>query len=292
LKHLEHIIARASDEGPNVNTHAQQHLVMSLKYKKVLVIGATSGIGLAYAEKVVADGKKVIVVGRRKENLDAFVEKHGGDQAEAVVFDITRLDQIPAFAQDITTRHPDLDCILLNSGIQRGFDFTKPETVDLSVLGLELTTNYVSYVHLTHAFLPHLQKLKAETSLIYTSSGLALVPMVKRLNYSASKAALHHFVLCLREQLKGGPGNVKVIEIFPPAVQTELHDERHQPDIKNGRAIGMPLYAFTEDSWRKLVRGDEQIPVGVAENMFKAFEDARQEQFHQMEQMRRAREGG
>lgn len=70
--------------------------------------------------------------------------------------------------------------------------------------------------------------------------------MIRCPNYCASKAALHHFILVLREQLKNGPGNIQVIEIFPPAVQTELHDEKHQPDIKNGSQIGMPLKDFTE----------------------------------------------
>lgn len=292
LKLLEHIISpEAGQENLAGDLHSRQPLKMSLKYNKVLLLGATSGIGLAYAEKVVEDGKKVIVVGRRKENLDAFVEKHGNSKAEAVVFDITDLDKISSFAEDITSRHPDLDCVVLNSGIQRGFDFTKPETVDLSVLELEFTTNYISYIHLTKAFLPHLQKQEKETSLIYTSSGLALVPLVKRLNYCASKAALHHFILCLREQMKEGPGNVKVIEIFPPAVQTELHDEKHQPDIKNGRAMGMPLDQFTEESWAKLVQGDEQIPVGFVVNAFNSFEKSRQEMFHMMAKMAKEREG-
>lgn len=258
---------------------------MSLKYNKVLIIGATSGIGLSYAEKVIEDGKKAIVVGRRKENLDAFVDKHGKDRAEAVVFDITKLDEVSRFANEITSKHPDLDCIILNSGIQRGFDFSKPETVDLSALDLEFTTNYLSYIHLTHAFLPHFQKQSNETSLVYTSSGLAFVPLVKRLNYCASKAALHHFLLCLREQLKDGPGNIKIVEIFPPAVQTELHDERHQPDIKNGRSMGMSLKDFTEESWAKLVRGEEQIPVGISVGLFNGFEKSRQESFHKMAEM-------
>lgn len=252
---------------------------MSLKYNKVLVIGATSGIGLAYAEKVIQDGKQAIIVGRRKENLDEFVSRHGSDKADPVVFDITNLQAIPKFVDDVTKKHPDLDCVIINSGIQRGFNFAKPETVDLSTLELEFTTNYISYIHLTKAFLPFLQKQDKETALVYTSSGLALVPMMSRPNYSATKAALHHFVLSLREQLKDGPGNVKVIEIFPPAVQTELHDEKHQPDIKNGRQMGMPLGEFTEDSWAKLVKGDEQIPVGFVEGAFEKFENARQEVF-------------
>jgi short-subunit dehydrogenase involved in D-alanine esterification of teichoic acids len=163
--------------------------------------------------------------------------------------------------------------------------------VDLSTLELEFTTNYLSYVHLTKAFLPHLQSQSNATSLIYMSSGLAFVPLVKRLNYCASKAALHHFLLCLREQMKEAPGNVKIIEIFPPAVQTELHDEKHQPDIKNGRQMGMPLNEFIDSTWSKLVKGDEQIAVGMAENLFNGFEKDRQAAFHKMVEMVKQRDG-
>lgn len=66
-------------------------------YKKVLVIGATSGIGEALAAKLVDQGKKVVVVGRRQEKLDEFVKTHGQDKASAMAFDITKLDKIPAW---------------------------------------------------------------------------------------------------------------------------------------------------------------------------------------------------
>ena len=167
------------------------HLNMPFKYNKVLVIGGTSGIGEALAAKLVQGGTKVIVVGRRQEKLDEFVQKHGKDKADSAKFDITKLDSIPKFAEDIMKSHPDVDSIFLNSGIQRGFDFSKPETVDKNVLFEELNTNYLSYLHLTLAFLPYLQKQSNETSLIYTTSGLALVPMLRCANYCASKAALH-----------------------------------------------------------------------------------------------------
>ena len=83
-----------------------------------------------------------------------------------------------------------------------------------------------------------------------------------------------------REQLRNGPGNIKVIEIFPPAVQTELHDTKHQPDIKDGGNIGLPLDEFTEETWSKLVKGDEQIPVGFVVKAFENFETKRQEMYN------------
>lgn len=56
--------------------------------------------------------------------------------------------------------------MFLNSGIQRGLDFTKPESIDLSLIELEFRTNYLSYIALTKGFLPFLQQKKEESSLI------------------------------------------------------------------------------------------------------------------------------
>jgi len=253
---------------------------MSFQYSKTLIVGATSGIGWALAEKIVEDGKSVVVVGRRQGRLSEFVEKHGRNKSDSIVFDITNLDQIPGFVKDVMNKHPELDSIFLNSGIQRSFDFSKPESIDLDVLETEFRTNYLSYMHLTTAFIPFLQKQEKETALIYTTSGLALLPLPRCPNYCASKAALHHMILVLREQLRNGPGNIKVIEIFPPAVQTELHDAKHQPDIKDGQNLGMPLKEFTEETWTRLIQGDEQIPVGFAVEAFDNFEKNRQEMYH------------
>lgn len=47
---------------------------MPFAYKKVLIIGATSGIGQALATKLVQNGAQVIISGRRKDNLDLFAQ--------------------------------------------------------------------------------------------------------------------------------------------------------------------------------------------------------------------------
>ncbi|KAM0544976.1 hypothetical protein ACHAPJ_011556 [Fusarium lateritium] len=243
---------------------------MAPLYKKTLVLGASSGIGEAFAAKLIATGTKVIVVGRRRERLDAFVKKHGGDKARAIVFDVTNLTGIKDFAESITQSDPDLDSVILNSGIQRGFDFSKPETLDLSVLGDELTTNYTSAVYLTAAFIPHLKK-QSQGHLVYVSATLGLIPsMIRTPNYNASKSALHTFILNVRQQLRqGDASHVRMIEVFPPAVQTELHDEKHQPDLVNGGAIGMPLAEYTEKMYVGLVKGDDQFAIGPGENLLK-----------------------
>ncbi|MCJ1290870.1 hypothetical protein MMC34_002412 [Xylographa carneopallida] len=253
---------------------------MPFQYKRVLVIGGTSGIGEALATRFIEEGSKVIVVGRRKDKLEEFVHKHGKDNSTAVPFDITEIDKIPNFVTNITSTYPDLDCVFMNSGIQRGLDFSKPESVDMSSIQTEFTTNYLSYLALTKGFLPFLMSKDGESSIIFTTSGLALVPMLRCANYCASKAALHHWILVLREQLKDS--KVKIIELFPPAVQTELHDAKHQPDIKNGSQIGMPLADFTNEAYAGLAAGDEQVAVGSSKQSFDTWEAQRQKAFRGM----------
>lgn len=213
--------------------------------RKIALIPCHSGIGAALTEKFINDGAFVIASGRRKENLETLVHKYGHDKVQAVPVDITETDTLSHYVTNIMTTHEDVDCILLNSGMQRGVDFTKPESIDLSSIQDELTTNYLAHLILTKAFLPFLQKRNTDCSIIYVTSSLGLVPIIRCPNYCATKAATHAFAMCIREQLK--ESKIKIIEIFPPAVQTELHDAKHQPEIKDGRSIGMPLDEFIDE---------------------------------------------
>ncbi len=122
----------------------------------------------------------------------------------------------------IIKSHPTLDCVVLNAGIQRGLDFTRPGDIDLALVRKEIDTNYTSYVALTAAFLPHLQaRAPAASAVVAVSSGLGLVPLPRCANYCATKAALHALMWSLRAQLAADDASrhVKVIEIVPPAVQ-------------------------------------------------------------------------
>jgi short-subunit dehydrogenase involved in D-alanine esterification of teichoic acids len=149
--------------------------------------------------------------------------------------------------------------------------------MDLDLISTELTTNYTSYIHLLKYLLPHLLSSGSPTSLIFISSGLALIPVPRVAGYCASKAALHHLILCIREQLCDT--SVKITEIVPPAVHTELHDEKNQPELKGEPKIGMDLDEFTEKAWEGLVEGKIDIPVGMAAKAYEVFEEKRQGMF-------------
>ena len=109
---------------------------------------------------------------------------------------------------------------------------------------------------------------------------------------------MHHYILCLREKLKGS--TVKIVELYPPAVQSmsfrhsnpeldvnnistaELHDAKHQPDIKNGSQMGMPLDQFTNEAYEGLAAGKEEVAVEGALHWYNSFEPARQEMFYKL----------
>lgn len=123
-------------------------------------------------------------------------------------------------AKSIVTKYPDLDCVFLNSGTQTPIRLSRPAEVDLGAFHREINTNFTSLVDLSLKFLPCLLEKPFPTALVFTGSLIALVPAVTVPAYSASKAALSAFVDCLRRQNQGK--STKIIEIWPPAVQSKL----------------------------------------------------------------------
>lgn len=63
------------------------------------MVGATSGIGAAMANRLVQEGSKVTAVGRRQDKLDEFVHRHGKDKASAIKFDISDRQSMDAFVK-------------------------------------------------------------------------------------------------------------------------------------------------------------------------------------------------
>ncbi|TCD69987.1 hypothetical protein EIP91_005576 [Steccherinum ochraceum] len=238
----------------------------------VLVIGATAGIGrdLAIAIHDLPSKPTVIVTGRRQDRLDELTGAH--ERMRPARFDMTAgRAAIKQFVEDIVKAYPELDTVIFSAGIQHIFNFQKPEEIDLDILETELTTNYTSIVSLIVLLLPHLLKLSKEgrpSFIVPITSNLGLFPRGLVPNYCATKAAMHSFALSLDNQLQGT--NVNVMEIIPPLVESELHD--HQGSTARMSQFWMPLTEFTQKAMEGLLRGDMQIPVGVALDTWTKFE--------------------
>ena len=180
----------------------------------ILITGGGSGIGEALAHRFHDLGNTVIVAGRRVEALERVTNGRPG--LHAVPLDIADAGNIAAFARRVVVEHPALNVVINNAGIMR-FE-ALDRTRDLSDAEATITTNLLGPIRLADALIEHL-KARPDAALINVSSGLAFVPLTATPTYSATKAALHNYTVSLREILKG---QVEVIELVPPAVQTDL----------------------------------------------------------------------
>ncbi|MGK6319251.1 SDR family oxidoreductase [Sphingomonas sp. DT-204] len=182
----------------------------------ILITGGTSGIGRALAHEFHTLGNAVIIAGRRKASLDEVVAAHPGMTGYALDVDDARA--IRDFAATVTADHPELNVLLNNAGIMKAEDLTA-EHIELSVAETTIATNLLAPIRLTAALLPHLQR-QPRSTIVNVSSGLAFVPLAITPTYNATKAAIHSYTIALRRQLRNTP--VEVLELIPPAVQTDL----------------------------------------------------------------------
>ncbi|MGO2240720.1 MAG: SDR family oxidoreductase [Halomonas sp.] len=180
----------------------------------ILITGGGSGIGRELALRFNALGNTVIVAGRRMETLEKTIA--GQHNMHAMVVDVEDPKAIAAFAERAVAEHPNLNILINNAGIMRREDLSS--TRDLSDAEQTIVANLLGPIRLTNALTDHLVS-QPNAVIVNVSSGLAFVPLSGTPTYNASKAAIHSYTISLREQLKG---KVELIELAPPAVQTEL----------------------------------------------------------------------
>ena len=126
-----------------------------------------------------------------------------------------------ALAQWVGATFKSLIVLVNNAGVQRDIDFTKG--IDAFLTGeSEIRINLEAPIVLSGLFIPQLVG-KIEPAIVNVSSGLGFVPAARMPVYSATKAGLHAFTMALRHQLS--KLGIKVFEVVPPAVDTELNPE-------------------------------------------------------------------
>lgn len=198
----------------------------------ILITGATAGIGRALALEFQRAGNTVIVAGRRTDILEEMASEYPG--LVAIPLDVADAEAIAEFSARVTADYPALNVLINNAGIMR-----REQGIDLASAEAIVTTNLLGPIRLTSALLPHLMG-QPRSTIINVSSGLAFVPFIHTPTYCATKAAIHSWTVAMREQLRNS--GVEVIELIPPAVQTELMPG--QADSPHA----MPLDAFISET--------------------------------------------
>ncbi len=224
----------------------------------ILITGGTSGIGLAFAKRFLELHNKVIICGRREERLYKIKEAY--KEIETRVCDIQLKEERISLASWVFKNFPETNILINNAGIQLLADLTKE--VDLGRIYQEVEINLIAPIHLSSLFAEHLRQ-KNEAAVINISSGLAFTPIAVMPVYCATKAAIHSLTLSLRHQLKDT--NIKVFEIAPPSVDTELGADRRKDKLSTHG--GIHVDEFITEAMQYLENDVFESAVGPANNM-------------------------
>jgi uncharacterized oxidoreductase len=241
---------------------------MDLSNNTVLVTGGASGIGLAIAERFLSAGSDVIICGRRSEKLQAARTAH--PEFRTHVADISSASGREQLFDWAGREFPRLNVLVNNAGIQRRVRLADIEPWNET--REEIATNLEAPIHLSRLFIPHLLN-RERPVIINVTSALSFSPLAAVPVYSATKAALHSYTLSLRQQLKDTP--VQVIEIIPPAVDTDLGG----PGL---HTFGVNVNAFADDVMRKIQAGAVEAAYGLGEQLSRASRDELDATFRQM----------
>jgi len=176
--------------------------------RRVVVTGASSGIGAATVRRLASDGWSVVAVARREDRLAALASQTG---CQVVVADITDSGDVARLADEVG----DCDALVNNAGGAFGMDTVADSSVDDWAAMYEL--NVLGTLRVTQALLPALRAGGGDVVVMGSTAGF--VSYEGGGGYVAAKHAEHVIAATLRLELCGQP--VRVVEIAPGMVATE-----------------------------------------------------------------------
>jgi NAD(P)-dependent dehydrogenase (short-subunit alcohol dehydrogenase family) len=198
----------------------ERSLASSIKGKKIMITGASSGIGLETALKIGEAGGEVLLVSRTREKLEEVARQvdEAGGTAHVHPCDLSDLEDIERLAQEVLEEHGGIDVLINNAGrsirrsVARSYDrFHDYERT--------MRLNYFGALKLILAFLPGMRERKKGHIINVSSIGVQTnTPRFSA--YVASKAALDAFSRCVAPECV--EDNVKFTTVYMPLVRTPM----------------------------------------------------------------------
>lgn len=219
---------------------------MELKGKTILITGGTAGIGLEAAKQFLANGAKVIITGRNQEKLDATKKLY--PELIAIKSDASNADD----ALNLFNKVKELggiDILYNNAGIMGApLNLGMENAKHLEVAANEMNINYLGVIRLNNLFIEMLKSRK-EGAIINTSSFLSYVPLNLAPTYCASKAAVRFYTVSLRNHLQLIKSRVKVFELLPPIVATDMTEGVEQKTITPEQLVKALIAGIRKDKF-------------------------------------------
>jgi short-subunit dehydrogenase len=201
--------------------------------KKILITGATSGIGLSLVERYLSRGDDVIACGRCKNKMAAIE----GNVYQTALFDITHDESVERAAIEIN----DIDVLILNAGDCRYIDDVIK--FDGKNFASVISTNLTALGSLLEHFLP---KVNKGGQVVFVSSSATIVPFPRSEAYGASKAGMDYLANSLRLDLV--QHNIDVTLVHPGFVSTPLTDKND---------FTMPFMITSDEAASRMIKGIE-----------------------------------
>ena len=208
--------------------------MVNLKGKKVLVTGASGGIGKAIAIELSSNGADLCLTGRNKSELESLQKLIGGN-CEIIISDLSKSEGIEELANSAQEKMGQIDILINNAGITRDNLFMRMSEEDWNeVINVNLNSIFKLTKHLIKGMIK-----RRYGRIINITSVIGVAGGAGQSNYSASKAGIIAMSKSLAQEV--GSRSVTVNSIAPGFIETnmtaELSDDRKQ-EILNSISIG------------------------------------------------------
>jgi len=196
---------------------------VSLKNKVVLIVGSSSGIGLATAELFAQEGAKIMASARRQDRLLALQEKLKSDHYPIAIYpaDATSPEQMEHLARETEKQLGRVEILIVAAGTNT--PDRAMSRLNTSIWDMMVSVNLSGAYYATQAVLPSMRSAR-DGHLIYISSISGLVPDASGASYQAAKRGL--LGLAHATRLEEKENGIRTCVICPGMVDTDLLEKR------------------------------------------------------------------
>jgi len=232
---------------------------MKVQNKTILITGGGSGIGFAIAQAFEGKGNRLILAGRNETKLKSASSQL--TNTSYIVCDVSNEDEVRQLVQVVKKEYGGIDILVNNAGVVQPQSLV--DSTDIyQKAKYEIEVNFLSVVRLTEKILPLLVD-RSEAAIINIQSIVSYLPALNIATYSASKAALHSYSQALRLALETTTPHVKVFEVFPPYVDTEMARAIETEKLQPEEVAQDILYAVQHEEYA--------IRNGKTKNLYESF---------------------
>lgn len=264
---------------------------MKIAGSRALVTGASSGIGRAAAVELASRGADLIVLARRRQELDAVAAeiRRLGRECTVIVADLSSPEGCAAAATEALRNHPSIDILVNNAGFAIFDELVHAKPEDLRAM---MDLNYFAALELSQALVPQMVA-RGSGAVVNVASIAGIMGFFRMGGYCATKFALIGMSEAMRDELY--PTGVRISLVCPGTVETEffMKAERRKMPSASRLILAIKPRAVARAIARAVERGSYRIVLPLGAALFMKFKEIFPRTAHAlMRNVSRAIEGG